>query len=134
MTDTDLIRATWALAIPQQAALARQFYTRLFADAPDTRPLFQSDMAAQGRKLVETLNFVVDHLDDPDALLPEAGALAVRHVSYGVTAAQYEDVGAALIGTLDALLGADMTPAAQRAWQVAYAGLSQHMIAAAYPK
>ncbi|MEM8577470.1 MAG: globin domain-containing protein [Pseudomonadota bacterium] len=134
MEHNDHIRLTWARAVSQDTALARQFYTRLFTAAPAVRPLFQSDMDAQGAKLVATLNFIVDHLDAPETLLPAAEALALRHVDYGVQADHYGAVGGALIETLQALLGPDMTSEAQRAWAETYTGLTDHMIAAAYPK
>jgi len=133
MAHTDDIRRTWALAMVQQDALARRFYTQLFKDAPQTRPLFQSDLDVQGAKLVETLNFIVDHLDAPDQLLPAARDLAMRHVSYGVRPVHYDAVGAALIATLDGLLGDAFDDPARAAWADAYSGLCAHMIAEAYP-
>ncbi len=126
------IRTTWARVAPVPEMAAALFYGRLFRIAPQTRPLFRSDLGAQGRKLVDTLGFVVDHLDDPDALLPAARALAVRHVGYGVAAEHYAPVGEALVWTLQQMLGDGFGAAERDAWTEAYGAIAGEMVEAAY--
>ena len=113
----------------QAAAL---FYGRLFEIAPELRPLFRGDMAEQGRKLMATLAVVVGSLTRLDAILPAASALAKRHVGYGVKAAHYRPVGAALLWTLERGLGPQWTPELASAWTAAYTTLSGYMISEAY--
>ncbi len=127
-----LIRRTWALAAADPGRTSSVFYGNLFRIDPSTRPLFKSDMDAQGRKLTDTLGFIVDNLDNPHALLPAARDLAIRHVSYAVTADQYESVGTALLSTFDQLLGADFSVEDREAWASIYTTLADHMIAEAY--
>lgn len=122
------IRRTWAKATVDPVALTQFFYTRLFQLAPQTQSLFRSDMEAQGTKLAQTLEFVVDNLDEPDILLPAARDLAVRHVAYGVTAEQYAFVGQSLIESLKHLLGSDFEQADHDAWAETYTGLATYMI------
>ncbi len=129
-----LIRASWARVAPAAPMAARLFYGRLFRIAPETRALFQADMKAQGRKLMATLGFVVDHLDRPDVLALAARDLAIRHVGYGVSAEQYAPVGEALIWTLKELLGPAFGEREKAAWLGAYTSLSAMMIEAAYGK
>ena len=86
----------------QAAAL---FYGRLFEIAPAVKPLFRGDMTEQGCKLMATLGVVVNSLGNLEAELPAASALAKRHVDYGVKAADYTPVGAALLWTLEQNLG-----------------------------
>lgn len=109
------------------------FYANLFRLDPSTKPLFVGDMGLQGRKLTETLTFIVDNISDPDTLVPAATELARRHVGYGVTPDQYASVGAALIATLQQLLGPAFTENDMAAWAEAYDGLTSSMIDAAYP-
>ena len=52
-----------------------------------------------------TLGVVVNSLGSLEAVLPAASALATRHVDYGVKAADYTPVGAALPWTLEQGLG-----------------------------
>lgn len=126
-----LVQNSFACALPLTDAVAADFYARLFALAPDTRPLFRGDMAEQGRKLFLTLATVVDALDALHTVLPVAEALAVRHVGYGAQDRHYAAVGQALLGALGDTLGDRFDPATRAAWISAYALLSDHMRAAA---
>ena len=101
----------------QAAAL---FYGRLFEIAPEVKPLFRGDMTEQGRKLMATLAVVVQGLDNLESVLPAASALAKRHVGYGVRAADYAPVGAALLWTLEQGLGEAFTPDVREAWVEAW--------------
>ncbi|ABV93633.1 putative flavohemoglobin / bacterial hemoglobin [Dinoroseobacter shibae DFL 12 = DSM 16493] len=133
-TDASLrVQNTWALVAPISDQVGDLFYANLFRMDPTTKPLFAGNIDLQGRKLVQTLGFIVDHLEDPDRLLPAAQELAVRHVSYGVTRTQYASVGAALVKSLRQLLGTAFSPEDEAAWAEVYGGLSAAMIAAAYP-
>lgn len=130
----DLVQSSFAKVAPIADAAAGLFYNRLFEIAPQTRSLFHSDMAEQGRKLMTTLGVVVNGLKNLDAILPAAKALAVKHVGYGVTAAHYRPAGEALIWTLEQGLGPDFTAEVKEAWLAAYGALSSAMIAEAYGK
>ena len=116
--------------ISEQAAAL--FYGRLFEIAPAVKPLFRGDMKEQGRKLMATLGVVVNGLANLESILPAASALAKRHVDYGVKAADYTPVGAALLWTLERGLGEQWTPQLAAAWTEAYTILSGFMIAEAY--
>ncbi|HTP93426.1 MAG TPA: globin family protein [Xanthobacteraceae bacterium] len=116
--------------ISEQAAAL--FYGRLFEIAPAVKPLFRGDMKELGRKLMATLGVVVHGLANLESILPAASALAKRHVDYGVKAADYTPVGAALLWTLERGLGEQWTPQLAAAWTEAYTILSGFMIAEAY--
>lgn len=132
MTNIDEITRTWALAAASPDVTARVFYSNLFTIAPQTEVLFQEDMDAQGQKLMETIGFVVDNLEDVDSWKQEAEELAIRHVAYGVKAEDYDAVGAALLQTFQSLLGPDFGPPAHAAWATVYTDLAGIMKAAAY--
>lgn len=127
------VRSTWALAAADAGRTGRVFYSNLFRVDPTTKPLFVGDLELQSRKLVQTLTFIVDHLEDADTLLPAAIDLAHAHIKYGVTAEQYGSVGAALIETFRQLLGPSFAVEDQEAWIKTYEGLSAEMVKAAYP-
>ena len=126
------IQQSFAKVAPISEQAAALFYGRLFEIAPAVKPLFRGDMKEQGRKLMATLAVVVNSLDKLEAVLPAASALAKRHVDYGVKAADYAPVGAALLWTLERGLGAQWTPELAAAWSAAYGVLSEFMIAEAY--
>ena len=127
-----LVQDSFALVAPIADDAATLFYGRLFEIAPEVQPLFGGDMTAQGRKLMQTLGVVVAGLDDLEELLPVAGALAVRHVGYGVEPEHYAPVGASLLWALEQGLGDGFTAAVAEAWATAYGLLSNAMIEAAY--
>jgi hemoglobin-like flavoprotein len=130
----DLVQTSFAKVAPIAETAASLFYGRLFEIAPEVKPLFKGDMKEQGRKLMTTLAVVVNGLKNLDAVVPAAKSLAVKHVSYGVTADHYAPVGAALVWTLEQGLGDDFTPETRDAWIAAYTLLSGVMIDEAYRK
>ncbi|GIT90102.1 hemoglobin [Jannaschia pagri] len=127
-----LVQDSFAKVRPIQDAAAAIFYDRLFAIAPEVRPLFKGDMTEQGAKLMATLSVVVNGLRDLGPIVPVAQDLARKHVSYGVTAEHYQPVGAALIYALSQGLEDDFTDDVKQAWLTAYGTLSAVMIDAAY--
>ena len=133
MTTNDRVRKTWARAIVHRETLSSRFYTLLFQKAPETKVLFKNDLQMQGAKLVSTLNFIIDHLDEPDYLLPAARDLAILHVSYDVRPEHYDLVGTCLIEALQSILGTELDDLARQAWADTYAALVSEMLPAAYP-
>jgi hemoglobin-like flavoprotein len=126
------VQDSFAKVVPISEQAAALFYGRLFEIAPDVKPLFRADMKEQGRKLMATLAVVVNGLGNLEAILPAASALAKRHVSYGVSAAHYAPVGAALLWTLERGLGPQWTLQLAAAWGEAYGVLADFMIGEAY--
>jgi len=128
----ELVQQSFIKVEPIYVQAAALFYGRLFEIAPEVKPLFRSDIAEQGRKLMATLAVVVNGLSNLEAILPAASALAKRHVGYGIKASHYAPVGAALLWTLERGLGPAWTPELAAAWTVAYTTLSEFMIGEAY--
>ena len=126
-----LVQDSFRVVIAMREVAAAMFYERLFEIDPQLRALFpKTDIAKQGAKLMASLGFVVHRLDRPETILPALGALAVRHVTYGVEAHHEAIVGEALVDTLASGLGAAFTPELRAAWQAVCGLLSSTMIAA----
>lgn len=130
----DLIRESWALATTNRPVMARRFYSILFANHPEVEHLFKGDIDQQAKKLADTLDFVVDNLEEPDLWVEAVKDLAVRHVAYGAEPAHYGAVGSSLLETFSTTLGRQFTPEMRQAWEETYAALSSLMIDTAYPK
>jgi nitric oxide dioxygenase len=127
------VQDSFAKVAPISAQAAVLFYDRLFVIAPEVKPLFRNDMAEQRKMLMATLAVVVNGLGNLGHILPVASVLAKKHIGYGVTAAHYASVGAALLWALEQGLGKDdWTPELAEAWTTAYGVLSSHMISEAY--
>ena len=96
------LRVEFVAPTSQVAAL---FYGQMFEIAPAVKSLLRDDMTEQDCKLMARLGVVVNRLGNLEAALPAASTLAKRHVDYGVKAADYTPVGAALPWTLEQGLG-----------------------------
>lgn len=123
------VRASWSQVQPIRSAAAALFHRHLFADAPGLRALFRGDLQQQGDRLMQMMDWLVDHLDDPPTLLAALADLGRRHAGYGVQASHYDRVGAALLRTLADGLGAQFTAATERAWAELYELMADAMIA-----
>ena len=126
-----LVKHSWAQVVPISDQAAALFYGRLFELDPSLSSLFSGDMVAQGKKLMSMLNTAVSTLDVMANLTPALQALGKRHVGYGVKAADYDTVGAALLWTLEQGLQEGYTEEVAEAWTQAYATLAGVMVEAA---
>jgi len=123
-----LIRETWSQVVPIADTAVELFYNRLFEVDPSIRRLFRStNMAEQGKKLIQALTFALKNLDNLGVLTPILEELGRRHHRYGVTAEHYEEVGTTLLWTLKQGLGEAWTPEVAAAWAELYALLSSIM-------
>ncbi len=128
-----LLRSSWALVEPQSDRVAGLLYQNLFRQAPHLQALFKHDLQRQGQMLVTLLAGVVAALDRLEPMMPVLRELAIRHVAWGVKAAHYDSVGAALLLTLSQSLGQHFSPPVLQAWAAAWALLAGVMKEAAYP-
>jgi hemoglobin-like flavoprotein len=77
-------------------------------------------MREQSGKLMQMLATAVYSLDNVESLGPALDALGRRHAVYGVQAAHFDTVAAALLATLETGLGARFTDPVREAWVAAY--------------
>lgn len=141
LTDEEkkLIVNSWRLVVPIAETAADLFYRRLFELKPEYKSLFKADMAAQKRKLVTMLAFIVKAMDwleedwrdevDPNAdLALVVLALGRRHAKlYNIPDESYGPVGQALLWTLDQGLGQAFTDEVRGAWTKLYGVLATTM-------
>jgi hemoglobin-like flavoprotein len=112
-----LVRESFDRVRPIANFLASQFYHRLFELAPETRSMFRRNAAAdQYRMLMTGLATLIREADRPDKFSAFAQALAIRHVSFGVTPDHYEAAARALLETLQQGIGSDFTGDVRNAW------------------
>lgn len=126
----DRVIASFEQVAPQSQALATRFYDTLFRLDPDSRALFHTAIDQQARKLVDMLAAIVDSLRHPERLQALFRQLGERHAGYGVSEAQYDHVGAALLICLRETLGPGFDEETEAAWASLYAELAETMIAA----
>ncbi|GAW85737.1 nitric oxide dioxygenase [Bathymodiolus platifrons methanotrophic gill symbiont] len=128
----NLVRESWKRVLPIKEQAAELFYQRLFELDPDVKSLFKGRLDFQGDKLMTTLDVVVNSLDDLHEVEGMLQAMGRRHIIYGVEAAHYETVGAALLWVLAQGLGEHFTEEVEEAWVTAYGVIATTMKEAAY--
>jgi hemoglobin-like flavoprotein len=116
-----LIRQSWETLQPMSDQLVTSFYTRLFEANPPLFVMFAgTNMHEQRQKFAVMLAEIVRVLDQPELLVNEVAATGRRHVQYGVSDRDYDDVGAALLFAVGEVLGDQFTPEVRAAWREAY--------------
>ena len=128
---TKLVQTSFAHVVPIADTAANLFYDKLFEIDPSLRRLFSDDMADQKKKLVAMLATAVNNLHQWDTVSPAVKQLGQRHVGYGAKPEDYDKVGQALIGTLEAGLGDAFTPPVREAWTACYTTIAADMLEAA---
>lgn len=129
-----LVRLSFVQVMDRKQDVGRIFYDRLFAIAPDLRPLFKNDIDQQAQKLMDMLALAIGHLKNPTGLSVMLEGLGRRHVGYGVQDQHYAIVGDALIWSLQKALGADFTPPLRDAWIALYTVAADTMKSADTPQ
>ena len=122
-----LLRAGIADVDADGEQVSADFYARLFELDPGLRYLFPEDLTEQRHSLIFMMDFIVRRLHRWDELRPRLRNLAIRHVTYGVRAADYATFGRAMIETLAAHR---YEPDTIVAWQALFEAISATMIEA----
>ena len=129
-----LVQESFAKVAPISETAAEIFYNKLFELDPALKPLFNTDIKVQGKKLMSMIGMAVKGLSNLEALIPAVEDLGKRHLQYGVTADHYGTVAKALLFTLEAGLGDAWNAEVKEAWVETYSVLANTMKGAAYAK
>jgi hemoglobin-like flavoprotein len=131
-SEIQLVQQTFAMVNCVSVTASQMFFNRLFELDPKLRSLFTIDMHSHRVKFMATLRFMVDSLDEPQALDSITRQMGQLHGEKGVQNAQYETVEQALLWMLQRTLGRSFTPEVRNAWIKAYALIAAKMQEAAH--
>lgn len=129
----ELVQVSFQKVIPIADLAMKIFYEKLFTINPKLKSYFPADevqMGQQRNKLRDMLAVAVSNLSKPEVLFPVLENLGRRHQTYGVEASHYDEVGQALISTLEVGLGEEFTLEVKKAWISVYGLISKTMIEA----
>ena len=112
---------------PQSGIAAMIFYRNLFTLDPSLRSLFHTTIELQGRKFMDSLEYTVASLENPQDLKSALEAMGRRHVSYGTKPGDYATVVKALLQTLEECLEKEFTTEVETAWRVALEYVAEAM-------
>ncbi|MFK7824792.1 MAG: globin domain-containing protein [Oligoflexales bacterium] len=126
--DVKKIRDSFDIIKPIAANVADKFYEILFTDFPSSRNLFQGvDLEMQQKALINSLAYVVEHLEDSTKLKKYLNDLGNRHLKYGTEEIHFEWVGCSLLKTLNFFFAEKWTDALEREWVNAFLIISNFM-------
>jgi nitric oxide dioxygenase len=122
-----LLRHSFNRIASQSGIAAMIFYRNLFTLDPSLRSLFHTSIELQGRKFMDSLEYTVASLENPQALIPALEAMGRRHVTYGTEPGHYATIVKALLQTLGEYLEREFTPAVEAAWRLALEFVAETM-------
>lgn len=122
-----LLRQTFEGMVPLPKRFGLQFYDRLFELDPRLKSLFTGDPERQATMLVNALTLAVLRLLDDDRASRAVHDLGLRHRDYGVSDADYDTFGEALVWVFEQRLGDQFTPELREAWGEAWSAIATAM-------
>jgi len=127
--NVELLESSFLQIKVQKIEFMTHFYTNLFADYPEVKPLFaNTHMEKQSKQLFKSLVLVVDNLRHPEVLVNTLKGLGTRHIQYGVLPEHYPMVGGTLLKTFSTCLKNGWTPSTEEAWSDAYTVVTELML------
>ncbi|MFZ4621978.1 MAG: globin domain-containing protein [Bacteroidota bacterium] len=116
----ELVRTSFALALPHQEKFAEHLYQELFRMEPKSIALFRGNMDEQRAKLLRMLRLAVENIGNPEELQPMLYNLGMIHQSFGIEPHHFISFGQALVFGLKNVLNEKFTPEIEDAWKDAY--------------
>ena len=126
-TQRRLVRQTVGSLRDQAGPVSLLFYGRLFELDPSARRLFHNDLERQGRKVIETLEWMAESLDRFDSMTARLAELGGSTRVMACGRIEYESVTAALLWAIAQALGPDFDAATRDSWKLALSAVSEAM-------
>ena len=115
--EASLIQSSFHLVDTRSLELTSLFYKTLFERKPELQSLFPSSMDRQKKKLLDTLNILVNGCLVMHKLIPAIEALGKTHKPFKATEQDYHLVRDALIDSLESHCKSNWTHETSAAWR-----------------
>lgn len=107
--DVVTLNESFRILLLRKDFFTERFYELLFSRLPHVKPLFQrADLLSQPQHFARALEIIVSLADDSENLLAYLKATGAKHVSYGVSAADFPMVIPLLLEAMEAAIGHDL--------------------------
>ena len=123
-----LIQISWKLLTDRNTETGVIFYQKLFSLEPALRAKFHGDLTEQRTRLMLMIDSAVKSVEFLDEMGQPFHSLGVRHAEYGVQPEDFRVFEAALIATLQQMLGEQWSDQLQEAWQWMFARIETMML------
>jgi hemoglobin-like flavoprotein len=125
--EIEVVQGDWEKVEREPQSAAALLYERLFWLDPGMRKLFEADLVAHRRKIVNFIGAALQGLAQPELLLPIVQHLGRKHRRFRVRNQDYATFGAALLWMLKELHGSAFGPENAAAWANVYEVLADAM-------
>lgn len=122
-----IVSETFPLIREMAIPVSLLFYGRLFDLDPSLRQLFKIDLKEQSKKLVATLDALVEGIDDWERIVPTLRELGQRHAGYGVKDEHYDTVCSALVWAFGQALQPGFDNEVRAAWTAVIQAVNEQM-------
>jgi molybdate transport system regulatory protein len=114
--NAELIGQTWDKLAGRHEEVIRTFYSRLFEQYPDYKPLFSESFERQMGKMLETMAFLARVSDETEITHPKMVKLGERHSQFRLSAEDLQRFKVVFVGVLAQYCGSDWNDECQQAW------------------
>lgn len=119
--NTELIEETWQLLGDRREQFVEEFYQRFFERFPGYRKLFPRKLqVADIEKMLFTAALLADLADDRTDIAPRLRKLGAAHKPFALDGHDLGNFKEVFLEVLAPQLGAQWTPAAEKAWNEAF--------------
>ncbi len=113
----NLVKTSFDQASADPARFGQVLFEKLFAVNEGLRGHFAAtDLVRHKQIVVATLATAISRADEFESLIPVLRTLGAKHRDYGVSEAHYQQLGTALLDTLEHFIGNPWTVAHDQAW------------------
>lgn len=132
-TEIALLRESYKAMTPRLEDASVFFYERLFAIAPELRPMFRDEIPNQGMRFMTAVGTILERLDAPGGASDTLARLGQGHAALGVEPGHFAPMRTALLETFRETLGPGFTERHAAAWGRAYDEIAAAMVRAGAP-
>lgn len=122
------IRYSWGRIVAYREKAGQVFYGKLFALAPDLRPLFEQNVEVQNKKLILAVTVIVSKLNKLENLEQEMHWLGRMHRGFDLQALHFELFSKSFLEMLRVISRDLWDEATEEAWQELLEIISQAML------
>ncbi|WP_171173021.1 globin domain-containing protein [Ruegeria sp. HKCCD8929] len=123
-----LVQNSFARVFARKGELTERFYHHLFKNMPEAEGLFHGDFMVQKEMFATMLAASVRSLIDKGSFHDVGIALAESHARFNLTATQLQCAASSLMAALRDVMGDDLTPEEEGAWNEAVTRLAGMMV------
>lgn len=123
-----LIIDSWKIIMEDAEKFSKSFYDKLFEIDGSLRSLFTNNLRMQEMKFVDSVNYLVNRMNDLREPTRKMKKLGLKHKGYSVKPKHYHPFGKALLFCFEAHIGDKFTEEYKIAWSKLYDSVSEFMI------